>query len=367
MFSLDRSKNDTSVMLDLLRAVAAQMVCVGHGVSFFVSQWAPSQLPRMQNVGVLLFFLISGFLITYTLIDRSKDPHYDFWRFCVERFARIYSGLLPALALVIIVDGIVIYWTNDTTVSRYFTLKTLIANLFMLEAYRGIFPNVLQWAAFGSASPLWTLAIEWHIYMFVGAAFFLIARRGTLLFLVPLALFYGQTPVHFLLGSFQADGVGQGLFALWLGGALVYIAAPFMVDFRAAAAIGLCGGVAFMALAHTGNEYDMKTYPVLALAFFGIVAATQSQHRLTSPILRKSITFFADYSFTLYLVHHTIMYAMWITSPERGVTRMIVAILISNLVAIGLAAIGEKHHRKLAKAINRRLFAKQEKTVATIC
>lgn len=361
MFSLDQSKNDTSSMLDLLRAVAAQMVCVGHGMVFFFSQWAPSQLPFMQNVGVLLFFLISGFLITYTLIERSRNPHYDFWRFCVERFARIYSGLLPALVVVIIVDSVVIYLTNDPNISRYFTLKTLIANLFMLEAYRGIFPNILRWSPFGSASPLWTLAVEWHIYMFVGAVFFTIARRGTLLLLVPFALFFSQTTLHFLLGALQPDGIGQGLFALWLGGALRRNSCWI----RTAAAIGLCGLIAFVVLVHRGGEYDMKTYPFLALGFFGIVAATQSQHRLTSPIVKKSITFFADYSFTLYLVYYTIMYAMWITSPERGVTRLIVAILISNLVAIGLAAIGEKHHRKLAKAINGRLFAKRERAVAT--
>jgi peptidoglycan/LPS O-acetylase OafA/YrhL len=69
VFSLDTSKTDTSVMLDLLRALAAQMVCVGHAISFFMSQWRPTRLSLMQNVGVLLFFVISGFLITYTLIE----------------------------------------------------------------------------------------------------------------------------------------------------------------------------------------------------------------------------------------------------------------------------------------------------------
>ena len=87
MFSLDRSKNDNSAMLDLLRAVAAQMVCVGHATAFFVPQWRPTRLPYTQNVGVLLFFLISGFLITYSLVTRSKDPGYDFRRFFIERFA----------------------------------------------------------------------------------------------------------------------------------------------------------------------------------------------------------------------------------------------------------------------------------------
>ena len=59
MFVLHKSKNDTSVTLDLLRAVAAQMVCVGHGISFFMPAWRPSELPLMQNVGVLIFF-VSG-------------------------------------------------------------------------------------------------------------------------------------------------------------------------------------------------------------------------------------------------------------------------------------------------------------------
>ncbi len=123
----------------------------------------------------------------------------------------IYSGLIPALVLVIIVDGLVIHATGDPNVSRFFTLKTLIANLFMLEGYRGILSQYLQWSPFGSASPLWTLAIEWHIYIFIGALFFMVAKPRSIPILLPLALFFGQTPVHFLFGAFQDDGVGKGL------------------------------------------------------------------------------------------------------------------------------------------------------------
>ncbi len=35
----------------------------------------------------------------------------------------------------------------------------------------------------------------------------------------PDSAFFGQTPLYFLFGSFQADDVGSGIFALWLGGA----------------------------------------------------------------------------------------------------------------------------------------------------
>ena len=354
MFNLDRSKNDTSITLDLLRAVAAQMVCVGHATSFFISKSRPTRFPYIQNVGVLLFFLISGFLITYTLIERSSRNHgYGFPQFFIERFARIYSGLVPALAIIAIIDGATIYWTADPVISRYFSAKTMIANLLMQEGYRGIFPNTLQWSAFGSASPLWTLGIEWHIYLFVGSLFFMTMRPKSIPFLLPIALFYGQTPVHFLLGAFQPDGVGTGLFSLWLCGSLVFFLMRVqVVGFAPAVALGVCGAVGFTAFAHAGAEYEFKLYPLLAAAFLGLVAATQSTHLLASPRLKKSISFFADYSFSLYLVHHTIMYAIWTTSSNRGIMMFAVAILISNLVAIGLAEIGEKNHRKLARALN---------------
>ena len=200
------------------------MVCVGHGISFFMPAWRPSELPLMQNVGVLIFFVLSGTLITFTLIERSKDPSYGFGTFFLERFARIYSGLIPALLFVVVLDGIVIYGFRENAAAPYYTAKTLIANLFMLEAYRGILSNYLRWSAFGSASPLWTLAIEWHIYMFVGAVFFIWARPQQRLLMIAIAILFCQVPLHFFAGAFQDDGVGKGLFSLWLAGACVLLA-----------------------------------------------------------------------------------------------------------------------------------------------
>ncbi len=358
MFSLDRSKNDTSATLDLLRAIAAQMVCIGHGISFFVSEWRPTRLPYMQNVGVLLFFLISGFLITYTLAERSRNPGYGFLQFFIERFARIYSGLVPALAIIAIIDGVTIYLTHDPIVLRYFTLNTMIANILMMQAYRGVSLDALQWPAFGSASPLWTLAVEWHIYLFVASLFFMAVRPRSIPFLVPIAIFFGPTPIHFLFGAFQPDGVGKGLFTLWLGGSLVYLAMRSSVmKFVPAVAISVCGAFGFTIFAHAGAEYELRLYPLLIAVFFGLVAATQSTHVLSSPKLGKSIGFFADYSFSLYLVHYTIMYAVWTISSSRGIIVFATAVLVSNLVAIGLAEIGEKNHRRIARSLNQKLLA----------
>ena len=57
MLSLDPRKNDTSLMLDLLRTGAAQMVCVGHAVIFFAGGFN-ERWPLPQNAGVALFFVL---------------------------------------------------------------------------------------------------------------------------------------------------------------------------------------------------------------------------------------------------------------------------------------------------------------------
>lgn len=349
MFVLNNT-NDTSVTLDALRAVAAQMVCVGHGLVYFQVGAAarPPYLPSMQNVGVLLFFLMSGFLITATLVRKSSDPDYTFARYFVDRFSRIYSGLVPALAFVFVVDGLTIWLTAEPTILRYYDLPTLLASLALLPGYHGIYDQTyLQWSAFGSASPLWTLGIEWQIYMFAGALFFIVKRRGLwLLLLLPLA-FYGQTPIHYLTGSL-GDGVGAGLFSLWLGGAATFLLLNrFTIPpLLSAAAAALGAGVYYFSVV-PGNEYAMSTYPALALAFAGLIALSQ---RTTMVRASRPVRLVADFSFTLYLIHHSLMSSVHFIFPQAsGWVVFIVVVAAANVLAWAIARHCEMKHKKLAE------------------
>ena len=350
-FSLDRGSTDTSVALDALRALAAQMVCVGHGLVFFsVGNWLkPPASPYIQNVGVLLFFVMSGFWITATLITNAARPEYSFLDYFIDRFARIYSALIPALLLIIVVDAVTIWLTGEITIERNYNLKTLVANLAMLEGYRGIYgPSHLQWATFGSAAPLWTLAIEWHIYMLVGAVFFLLKGRGPWLLLIPVALFFGQTPFHLLFGAFQEGGGGTGLFALWLGGAALYLFFRCYVPpaFLSVLAL-LAAGAAYFWMVTPGREYNMATYFALVAVIGSMIAITQWTNEAGSV---RVVRIAADYSFTLYLIHHTIMAAIITTMPSaRGPAWFWTAVLSSNIVAYLLARPFEMRHKEFAR------------------
>ncbi|MET0677881.1 MAG: acyltransferase [Bradyrhizobium sp.] len=339
--------------LDLLRAVAAQMVCVGHGISFFVPAWRPGGMPYIQNIGVLTFFVLSGILITFTLVERSKQPSYGFGTFFLERFARIYSGLIPALIFVVIVDAVVIYGFHERAVAPYYTVKTFVANLFMLEAYRGIFSDYLRWSAFGSASPLWTLAIEWHIYMFVGAVFFAWTRPQYRLLMIAVAILFCEVPLHFLFGAIQDDGIGMGLFSLWLGGACLFVALrtldlPYWLSLFVALGAAIC----FFLVTTASHEYNFASYAILAIFLGAVLSASQSKRLITSGSTVGAIRFFADYSFTLYLIHHTIMLAVYVTTPHRNFFVFAATVLASNILAIAIAIPTEMRHREFARFLS---------------
>jgi len=346
MLTFNAAKNDTSIALDLLRAVAAQMVCVGHAMAFFyVGDWLkPPFAPWMQNIGVLLFFVMSGFLITATLFRNSENPEYGFGRYFIDRFARIYSGLLPALFFVAVVDWLV----AAPEIAPYTTLNILLANVAMLENYRGVFENDLRWPAFGSASPLWTLAIEWHIYMFVGAAFFIAKLRGKWLLLIPLALFFCQVPYHYLVRAFQDDGVGYGLSYLWLGGGALYLVLSRYCPPRWVSGLALCGSIlAYALMVQPGKEYDIVTYPALIIFVGSIVAVTQRMKIMAR--FGGAIKIAADYSFTLYLIHYTVMYSAKTVFNGDGIAWFLFAVVTSNVIAFLIAVPFEMKHKQFAQ------------------
>jgi peptidoglycan/LPS O-acetylase OafA/YrhL len=177
MFSLDKSNNDTSVTLDLLRATAAQMVCVGHAWNLTFEDGnafhniVNSRATFIPYIGVMLFFVLSGFVIALTLYARTQRPDYSLTNYAAERFARIYSAYLPALFLIALGDWLAYKCGAPITPD---TFENFVKNLFMLQGYPG------SWGGptFGTAGQLTSLAAEFHIYFFIGGAFFFCIARN---------------------------------------------------------------------------------------------------------------------------------------------------------------------------------------------
>jgi peptidoglycan/LPS O-acetylase OafA/YrhL len=135
--------------IDGLRAVAILPVI-----------WLHSGLPYISGgfIGVDVFFVISGFLITTILMNESENGNFSLLQFYERRARRI----LPALVVVIIITSIFVPFisVNPKYISDFG--DSVLSTVFFVS-------NIYFWITsgyFGSASELspmlhtWSLAVE---------------------------------------------------------------------------------------------------------------------------------------------------------------------------------------------------------------
>lgn len=354
--SLDPEQNDTSTTLDLIRFLAAFAVLLGHGISFFgvAKSLQPPSAVYMQNMGVLVFFVLSGFLIAFVL-NRAQARSAGLGEYLVDRFARIYSGFVPAMLLV----GLLDWWMVSNGVHElphYVTPTFWVANLAMLNGYPDKLIS-LGVPNFGSAGQLWTLAVEFHLYIFIGALFFLVSRPtlGALL----LVVVFASVPLSYL--SFSR-APGAGIVWLWLLGFGAFYATRSRLGRLPLPAL-ILGVVVLAAMAFRvavpGREYDGRVYLLLASAFvFAVLLTQRTQFFRRWPRLRACIKYCADFSFTLYLVHYTVLYLAHRLMPDSRWVGFGISVAASLALSILLAHVGERHHKGLARKLKLLAFSR---------
>ena len=154
--------------LDGLRALAVVAVLLYHGDV----KWMPGGF-----LGVDVFFVISGYLITSLLLgDWREHHHIRFGRFYLRRARR----LLPALFLMMGVVALYALLFLPDTVSEL--RGQSIAAIFYVENWYLIFHKVSYFVAIGRPGLLnhvWSLAVEEQFYLLWPLIFaFLLARWG---------------------------------------------------------------------------------------------------------------------------------------------------------------------------------------------
>lgn len=98
---------DAVIFFDGLRFFLALIVVIGHGFGFFFDYWDgffPNKFPYIQSIAVVGFFFVSGFLISISVLAKTKNNDGSFRSYMVDRFARIYCTLIPCILFVAIVD-----------------------------------------------------------------------------------------------------------------------------------------------------------------------------------------------------------------------------------------------------------------------
>jgi peptidoglycan/LPS O-acetylase OafA/YrhL len=151
--------------LDLLRFLAALTVVIAHtrGTVFVEygaligseKTWivtAAYAFTRVANEAVVLFFVLSGFLVGGRVLERIHAGSFRPTDYAIDRSVRILLPLIPALVLTAIVR---------LTIDGSIHVSHLLGNLVFLQ---GVFFPV-----FGGNAPLWSLSYEVWFYVLAWA------------------------------------------------------------------------------------------------------------------------------------------------------------------------------------------------------
>jgi peptidoglycan/LPS O-acetylase OafA/YrhL len=339
-----------SSVLHVIRFLCSQAVLISHLIVLF--GWHYRTLISMASYAVLLFFILSGFLITTSVKHKIKsDPQCGFSHFFRDRFFRIYPPFLAALCLTFVLDIISFEYTQQIYSIKQYFLNLGVCALQLQEFPLAVFLNehyMIEFFRFrylGSNMPLWTIGIEWWIYMFFGFALFYVIRSSRVrLWHWAVLAFLALTPLYYLFVSARMD---NGLTLYWFLGLL--IALGFREDINPKNQTGtvlgsivlIAGLILFPKIGYTNSVLLFA----LGLTMLLNGANNNSYHL---PRFHRISSALAGYSYSLYLIHYpVIVFIVTMFPREYDGNYFFLIYLTVNIIAYGFGRLFETNSSKL--------------------
>jgi len=240
--------------LDGLRGLAVLMVLVVHFVGSMLAtngfERAVVAVAKHGLLGVDLFFVLSGFLITGLLYEGHDKPHY-LRNFYMRRVLRIFPLYYGVLLLVFVVAPWIPLFRGPTL--DYLLDRQAWAWLYGVNVYLA---GHEEWS-FSYLNHFWSLSVEEHFYLVWPFVVPLLARRPRALIAVSLAI---------SLGAMLARVIGIMVGLSWW---TTIVLTPFKLD-------GLALGAALAVIARQPGGLDQlaRIVPKLASVAAGLVVVT---------------------------------------------------------------------------------------------
>ena len=318
-------------ILDVFRIIATLFVVVGHSLSFYQFTIFKDQnyFPYIQNIGVVMLFILSGFLTTYSINSKNCNKEYTFILYVKHKLVRIYKEYIPGLGFIALTDFLSIK-INKVGYSYYesYNLKQFLGNIFMMQGTIVNYIPGIKIIPFGSGRPLWTMAIEWWFYMTFGVFFLTIAnnekinlRKAFLLALISVV------SLDYFIG-----GRGGGLGFVFGLGVLVYYVFD-LVKKNNAYLIFLTFLVLYIIYgAIFRDAYTIYSFIILSIIF----GACLNLGGKDTAIRRNRIAeFISQSTFMLYLIHYSIIYMIYISNIEiDAIYKFVIGIIFSIIFSV---------------------------------
>jgi peptidoglycan/LPS O-acetylase OafA/YrhL len=303
-----------SIVISLLRGLAAFVVAAAHLRSEIYPGLRTVADPSLWFKGfafatgfahqaVLVFFVISGWLVGGSLLNKMGQPG-AVTNYAIDRATRLWTVLIPTFGLTLLFGmgtGVLLPGGIDSAAANEFSALSFTGNLLGLQG--------VTLANFGGNYALWSLANEtWYYVLFPLLVALFTAPRTTSRIACGAALVVAVVllPVEIIL-----------YFAIWLlGVAFSRVRIECGSGVRWAWLVPLAAASAYFRLTGDNDRFDQTTLGMdlaLSLMLLALLSSLQFSagpaSKLARPLARIG-KFFADFSFSLYVLHLPLIFLL---------------------------------------------------------
>jgi peptidoglycan/LPS O-acetylase OafA/YrhL len=312
-----------------LRGIAALMVVCGHYFHWTavtptaaIPAWLAPWAGAAPGIGMSIFFTLSGFVIalSYSHWDWRSRPIFNFSRFFLYRFARLYPAFF-VFAVIVVMRAPRLHDLGDADVLGYIAPHILLMQAWLPVKYAG------EFAGSGPFIVSWSLSTECGLYLIFAAAAIVAAflpnwRRRALVVTVLFSLVtLGLLLLAWLLrGEIKPAGWSDAQWSGWL-----FYISPFgiIVQFgigviayrlsqlslpepqaRLCSNLGAAGLVAVYLMCATGIVQEHVHQALLSGLSCGLLmVGASSSSFVNAQLTRPRLRYVGEISYSLYLFH----------------------------------------------------------------
>ena len=340
--------------LDLIRFISALLVVMVHVRCEFFMTYSKLN-PDSQNYftqafyflnsfgtqAVLIFFILSGFLVGGKNIEKAKHHKFHIKDYIIDRSIRILLPLFGSLILVFIIDLI----SNE-----HHSFGEFLGNFLGLQ---GVIVN-------DAGGVFWTLAYEIWFYVLIGSIIYLIANKT--INLVSIVLFAISIVIFTHLKTYLLFFLAFGIIAYYLS--------KIKINRRLVIVCVILGVVIGLFINFSGKTnvknrltFDLVSSETLCILFGILTMILISQIVNIKPkgifiSINKYASKLSLFSYSLYITHYQccrIMHIIGVPQSDYVNTTTILYFYVEVLVCIIFAYIfyllTERHTYKLKKII----------------
>ena len=305
--------------IDGLRAIAVLLVLVFHFDLFSIG--------KAGFIGVDVFYVISGFLITSIILGRMEDEKFSFADFYLRRIRRLAPALFAVLMLVLAAGALWLFPHELVElVKQVLASQVYVANFYYWKSinYFGLRADDVY------LLHTWSLAVEEQFYIVYPAIILVIykfARRYLPAILVLGFLFSFALNLYFVGSKPEATFylLPTRAWELLLGAFILFLVSKFEGRRVLNEVFGLLGmALIVVAVVTYRDDFEFPGYFALLPTFGGALLILSGSNAPTSMyriLSLRPVVYVGNISYSLYLVHWPInVFAaqLWGEDYSRG-------------------------------------------------